>query len=123
MATKEKLRTFATGATRDIEDGKLDYEAFLSPLVLKRYAEYMHQCRIQSDGNLRDGDNWTKGIPRRAYLKSLHRHMMDVWLIMRGWPERATTLDLEMALGACLFNVMGLLHEVLLKRSIENSTT
>jgi len=37
----EKVRTFDTGATRDTEDGKLDYEGFLSGRVLKRYAEYM----------------------------------------------------------------------------------
>src|SRR5687768_9111242 len=28
-------RTFSTGATRDTDNGKLDYEAFLSPLVLE----------------------------------------------------------------------------------------
>ena len=33
------MRTFATGATRDTEVEKLDYEGFLSPVVLKAYAE------------------------------------------------------------------------------------
>jgi hypothetical protein len=106
MAVKEKLRTFETGATRDIEDGKLDFEAFLSPLVLKRYAEYMHQCRIQSDGNLRDGDNWQKGIPLDAYIKSGWRHFFAWWFKHRNGGD--PTQDL----CALLFNVMGFLHEL-----------
>ncbi len=110
------IRTFQTGATRDTDTGKLDYEGFLSPVVLKRYGQYMHAHRIQSDGSLRDSDNWTHGIPRRQYVKSLFRHFVDVLLITRGWPEKATTQDLEEALCAVMFNAMGLLHEVLIGR-------
>jgi hypothetical protein len=101
-----EVRTFDTGATRDKEDGKLDFEAFLSPLVLQRYAEYMHTCRIQADGKLRDGDNWQKGIPLTAYMKSAWRHFMVVWTKHRlgGDP----TQDL----CALLFNTMGYLHEL-----------
>jgi len=29
------IRQFTTGATRDTSDGKLDYEGFISPLVLE----------------------------------------------------------------------------------------
>ena len=43
-------RTFETGAYRDTDNGKLDYEAFLCPRVLESYAQYMHKNRIQSDG-------------------------------------------------------------------------
>ncbi len=56
-------RTFETGATRDTGDDKLKFDGFLSASVIKRYAEYMHKNRIQSDGSLRDPDNWQKGIP------------------------------------------------------------
>ncbi|KKK53952.1 hypothetical protein LCGC14_3089650, partial [marine sediment metagenome] len=36
--TTEKVRTFDSGANRSSEEGKLDFEGFLSPLVLERYA-------------------------------------------------------------------------------------
>lgn len=104
------MRTFETGATRDSDDNKLDYEGFLSPVVLKRFAEYMHRHRTQADGQLRDSDNWQKGIPRDAYMKSLFRHFMDVWSCHRGI---GSDEQLEEALCAMLFNVQGYLHEYL----------
>ena len=60
------MRNFDTGATRDVDTNKLDFEGFLSPVVLERYAEYMHKNRVQADGNLRDSDNWQKGIPKKS---------------------------------------------------------
>src|ERR1022692_3756819 len=84
-ALARTVRQFSTGATRDAEGDKFDYEAFLSPLVLQRYAAYMHKHRKQSDGKLRDGDNWAKGIPKDAYIKSAWRHFMDWWLQHRGY--------------------------------------
>lgn len=110
--TKE-IRKFETGATRDSEENKLDYEAFLSPLVLERYAEYMHRHRQQPDGSLRDGDNWQKGIPKDAYMKSMWRHFMDLWMFHRGHNGRES---IEEALCAIIFNAMGYLHERLTKR-------
>ena len=104
----DSVRTFPTGATRDTDEGKLDYEGFLSPLVLRRYAEYMHENRIQSDGKLRDSDNWQKGIPKDQYMKSMWRHFVDIWFCHRG-----LMAGIEHALCALLFNVMGLLHETL----------
>lgn len=103
------MRTFSSGATRDSDTTKLDYEGFLSPLVLKRYAEYMHKHRQQADGTLRDSDNWQKGIPFDAYMKSMWRHFMDVWRQHRGLAGDDT---LEDSLCAVLFNAMGYLHEL-----------
>lgn len=105
------MREFETGATRDDEDSKFDYEGFLSPLVLQRYAEYMHEHRKQADGKLRDSDNWQKGIPPEAYMKSMWRHFMDVWLCCRGNDSQG--IDVEEALCALMFNVQGYLHECL----------
>jgi len=51
------MRTFKTGATRNDDTGKLDFEGFLSPIALEKFAEYMHKNRIQADGNVRDSDN------------------------------------------------------------------
>ncbi len=106
------MREFTTGATRDTDEGKYDFEGFLSPIVLVRYAEYMHKHRVQADGAVRDSDNWQKGIPSEAYMKSLLRHVMDVWLLHRGEPARE---ELEWALCAVLFNAMGLLHVTLME--------
>ncbi len=83
-------REFAGGAWRDTEEGKLDYEAFLSPLVLQAYAKYLHKHRTMPDGSLRDGDNWQNGIPLDVYMKSMLRHVVDVWLHHRGFSEQAT---------------------------------
>lgn len=103
-------RVFETGATRDTAEGKFDYEAFLSPVVLERYAEYMHSNRMQSDGTLRDGDNWQKGIPRKVYIKSLWRHLMTAWEWHR-FP--GPKVEMEKALCGIIFNAMGYLHEIL----------
>lgn len=104
------MRKFLTGATRNSDDGKYDYEGFLSPLVIERYGQYMHKHRIQADGVLRDSDNWQKGIPKDAYIKSAWRHFLDWWMEHRGLPSRE---GLEDALCALLFNVSGYLHELL----------
>lgn len=103
------MRVFETGATRDTDQGKFDYEGFLSPIALERFAAYMNKNRVQADGKLRDSDNWQKGIPRDAYMKSMFRHFMEAWSIHRGHKEG----DITEALSAILFNVQGYLHEEL----------
>ena len=111
-----KIRTFDTGATRDTDVNKLDYEAFFSPLVLKRYAEYLNKHRVQSDGTLRDGDNWQKGLPKDVYMKSKIRHGMQTWLLFDGFPaidEKGNNIDIEESLCAEIFNAMGYLFELL----------
>jgi len=105
------MREFTSGATRDEDTEKLDYEGFLSPLVLRRFVEYMHEHRLQADGKLRASDNCQKGIPKEAYMKSLFRHFMDTWMI---WREHYPLGKLwEDTLCAMLFNVQGLLLESL----------
>lgn len=102
-------RTFDTGATRDTDSGKYDYEGFLNPLVLARFAAFMHKNRVQSDGTLRSGDNWQKGWSRDVSIKSLLRHVVDLWLLHRGYqvprPEDGQVPTVEECLGAILFNV------------------
>jgi len=113
------MREFKTGATRNNDDNKLDYEGFLSPLVLKRYAEYMNKHRLQEDGSLRDSDNWqlTYGEDHYAIcMKSLTRHFMDIWLHQRGEGEQAQE-DLETALCAVLFNTNSYLFKLLKDKS------
>jgi hypothetical protein len=103
-------RKFATGATRDADTNKPDFDGFLSPLVLASFGRYMHKHRQQSDGSLRASDNWQKGIPLEQYVKSLWRHFVDMWSAHRGYPHAET---LEDSLCAILFNAMGYLHEYL----------
>jgi len=104
------MRKFETGATRNEDNSKLDYEGFLCPLVLERFATYMHKHRIQDDGSLRSSDNWQKGIPKEAYMKSGWRHFHDWWMEHRGHESRE---GIEDALCGLLFNVQGYLHEIL----------
>lgn len=113
-----EIRKFDTGATRDTDQGKFDFEGFLSPLVIERFGEYMTKHRKQSDGSLRDSDNWQKGIPKDAYMKSGWRHFFDWWKEHRGLGSKE---GLEEALCALMFNVMGYLHEYLkLKKKIND---
>lgn len=111
------MRKFNSGATRDNEEGKFDYEGFFSPLVIERYGQYMHKHRKQADGQLRDSDNWKKGIPLDAYIKSAWRHFLDWWKEHRGLKSRE---GLEEALCALLFNVMGYLYEILKRKEIKS---
>ena len=103
-----RYRQFDSGATRDTEEGKLDYSGFLSPVVLERFAQYMHKHRVRGDGSVRDADDWKKGMPDDVYLKSLLRHVMDVWkaILEEGTPNE----DIEEALCAVIFNAQGILH-------------
>jgi hypothetical protein len=111
------MRQFDSGATRDTDSGKNDYEGFLSPLVIERYGTYMTKHRKQADGSVRDSDNWQKGIPRNVYMKSLWRHFMDMWFLHRGHKrydkQRQEDITIDEAICAILFNVMGYLHEYL----------
>lgn len=111
MAT-EKVRQFDGGAIRDLESDKFDYEGFLSPLVLQRYAQYMHKHRDTAAGR-RESDNWQSGMPKAVWMKSGWRHFFDWWSAHRGLPSRE---GIEDALCGLLFNVMGYLHEVLKER-------
>lgn len=104
------MRTFETGATREANEDKLKYEGCLSPIVLRRFAQYMLKHELQSDGQRRKADNWQAGIPLDAYMDSLLRHTIELWLAHRGWgpvPDKAETLC------AIFFNTQGYLHELL----------
>lgn len=111
------IRTFESGAVRDADDGKYDYEGFLSPAVLLAFAEYMHAHRKLADGTYRASDNWQSGIPKDQYLKSLIRHVLDLWLISRTGrsvrPETGEAVSLNETLGGILFNSQGYWHESL----------
>ncbi len=107
-------RIFESGATRDTAEGKYDFEGFLSPLVLCRYAQYMHKHREMADGSMRDSDNWQNGLPKRECLKSAWRHFIDAWIEHRGW--YIDEGHIEESLCAIIFNLSAYLHELLKDR-------
>lgn len=104
------MKEYKTGANRNNPEGKLDYEGFLSPIVIRRFAEYMDKHRHLETGELRASDNWQKGIPKEDYMKSGWRHFQDWWMEHRGYDSRD---GLEDALCGIMFNSMGYLLEVL----------
>jgi len=122
-----KMRTFATGATRDSADEKLDPEGFLSPVAIERFCQYMHHHRKQPDGALRDSDNWQKGIGQDVYMKSAWRHFFAWWKLHRGGvvlderDQHPVTPD--EAICGLLFNAMGYLHEMLTTNNVKADPT
>lgn len=108
----ESVRQFTTGATRDTAEGKIDFEAFFSPLVLHAFGVHMLSHMKDASGAPRESDNWQKGIPMDAYMKSGWRHFFDWWSNHRDMK----LVRKERIIRACcavLFNVMGYLHEYL----------
>lgn len=111
------MREFDTGAVRDTSEGKLSYVKGLSPIVLRRYLQYLDVHKTQADGNIRTFDNWKRGISKEVYLDSLVRHTMDVWLLCDGFTaeDNHGLVIIENALCGIIFNSTGMLHELLVK--------
>ena len=104
------MREFPKGANRNHNEDKLNFSGFMCPLVIERFAEYMHENRVQDDGKIREADNWKKGIPLDSYMDSAWRHFHDIWMEHEGYKSRE---GLEKALMGLLFNTMGYTHEIL----------
>lgn len=111
------MQKFEGGATRNAAHNplKYDYEGFLNPEALHAFGEYMQEHRIQRDGTLRDSDNWQKGIPLRVYVKSLVRHVIDLWRMERGYqvvnPDTGQPHTKRELACAIVFNALGYLKE------------
>lgn len=119
---------FATGANRSPADHKIDYEGHLSPEVLAYFGDYMHRHRInRRTGERRASDNWQLGIPLSNYMKSLVRHLMDLWRAWRGTPTHdpdSPTNDpftLGDLLCAIIFNAQGMLFELIKTNAADRS--
>jgi hypothetical protein len=81
----KEIRVFSSGSTRDTSEGKFEYYGFIHPLNDYSFSEYMHKHRKQSDGNLRDSNNWWKGFGKDVPLQSLVRHLEDLKLLHTGY--------------------------------------
>ena len=116
----KKVRTFKTGATRDSDVSKYDFEGFLSPVFIESFGAYMHKHRLQPDGKLRDSDNWQKHFGENHFsvcMKSLWRHFLDLWMLHRGFKRfdkqdghEITKIE---ALCAIFFNVQAYADKLL----------
>ncbi len=122
-----EIRKFESGATRDTDKNKLDYEGFLSPIVLRAYAEYLDKHRALPDGSTRDSDNW-QGLFGEKHLdvciKSMFRHFVDVWTIHRGFEpriEKGEPVTLNDALGGVIFNAMAYWFKLLKEKTPEKT--
>ena len=109
------IRQFNTGANRDTDEGKFDYEGFICPLVVERYGQYMHRNRIQANGEIRDSDNWQKLFGDKhldVCMKSGFRHFHKWWKAHRGYK---TDEDIQDSICALIFNAQAYLHKLLKK--------
>jgi len=110
MDKKKTIRTFKSGATRDTEENKHDYEGYIHPINTKRFGEYMSKHQKQANGELRDSDNWQKlfgDTPEKhcnVCIKSLCRHLEDLRLHHRGWGHEARE-SIEDAIQGIKFNI------------------
>lgn len=95
------IRIFPTGASRNNDTNKLNYEGFFCPLFKKAFATYMHKHTFLEDGSQRRADNWQKGIPTESAMESLLRHVEDLHSEYRGYGSRD---GIEEALGGIIFN-------------------
>lgn len=111
---KKQLRTFGEdAANRNNDVGKYDIEAFFSPEVLERRAQYMHKHRHLEDGTMRDGDNWQQFFGKDhkdVCMKSKMRHDLALWKAHRGVE---TEEDIEDSLCAIMFNCEAYLLKLL----------
>ena len=124
VPAEQPIRTFDSGATRDTAQGKLDYVKALSPIVLRRYVQYLNRHRLQPDGSYRDFDNWKSGMPQDVYHSSGGRHFFEAWLLTEGYEteDNHGPVELEDVLCAQMFNIMGRLHELLkVKQSVDRT--
>ncbi len=122
MRGEHTRRDFPTGATRSPLGDKPQYEGYLSPLVIKRFGEYMLKHQTDSAGERRAADNWQRGIPLDSLMDSKWRHDMDLWLHHRGHPDEAVE-PLEDALCAIIFNTSAYLLQVLSKPRVRVRAT
>ncbi len=109
-----KKREFKGGASRNSDEGKLEYDGFNSAVVDLYYAKYMHGHRFLEDGSLRDSDNWQNGFPLEVIHKSLARHYKDYHLTTTGYTvmENDKEHDIKDILCGIIFNAKAHLHEL-----------
>lgn len=98
----KKITTFKSGAIRDNQEGKPDFNETISWTAFNRYAKYMTGKKAKYGAG-----NFKKGIPTSSYVASMLRHV-DKW--MRNTYENGQDELNEDHLSAIVFNVFGIMH-------------
>ena len=97
------VRTFESGAIRDLDDTKEDYIETISWTAMKRYSQYMTGKKKKYGSG-----NFKKGIPVESYEQSLVRHLQKY---LANKYENGNDEKNEDHLSAIIFNVFGIMHE------------
>lgn len=78
------IRKFNKGATRDTNKCKISYYGFRHPLVEHSFGKYMLKHQKQSDGKIREANNWWSGWSSDVSIDSLTRHVVDLECLHAG---------------------------------------
>lgn len=79
---KKTETSYATGATRDVQDHKLNFTKYFYPEFLIAFGEHMKK------GEMRHGAaNFKNGMPPKECLESLLRHTMTLWIELEHGKE------------------------------------
>jgi hypothetical protein len=100
---KNKVRTFKSGAIRDVDNQKEDYIETISWRAFRRYAKYMTEKKTKYGSG-----NFKKGIPIESYEQSLVRHL-DKYLENK-YEDGGLEPECD-HLSAMIFNIFGIMHE------------
>lgn len=100
---KKEVRTFKSGAIRDLDDSKEDYIETISWRAMKRYAQYMTKQKSKYGAG-----NFKKGIPVESYEQSLLRHVQKY--LENKYEGGDVEVDFD-HLSAMMFNIVGIMHE------------
>lgn len=116
-----ELRNFDTGAIRDNDENKINYQGALSPLVLEAYGAYIQKHSLLPDGTRRNNKNWqnlfgTHEEHRQVCIESAWRHFIDLLMEHDGYNSRD---GLDEAIGGLMFNIQAYWFSVLKERKGE----
>lgn len=103
------LRMSESGAIRNSDIGKINYQGALSPLILEAYGKYIEKHSLLPDGTRRNNKNWQKLFGtveehKEVCIESAWRHFIDVLMEHDGYESRD---GLDEALGGLMFNIQG----------------
>ena len=115
-------RVSDTGATRNSNVGKINYQGALSPVVLEAYGKYIEKHSLLPDGTIRNNKNWQKlfGTPqehREVCIESAWRHFIDILMEHDGYESRD---GIDEALGGLMFNIQAYWFSILKERRENN---
>lgn len=116
------LRISESGAIRNSDIGKINYQGALSPLILEAYGKYIEKHSLLPDGTRRNNKNWQNlfGTPeehRQVCIESAWRHFIDLLMEHDGYESRD---GIDEALGGLMFNIQAYWFSFLIERKRKN---